>query len=95
MTIKVFTKRLPGGEFVKTGLLYPEAIIEADEILIRPIETGFQFMAKTNSFTTEEHGVKDGYVMTDTQGYEIRNNAGVVIDRYVTAVTDLQRKKAK
>lgn len=95
MTIKVFTKRLPGGEYVQTGLMYPESIIEADEILVRPVETGFEFMAKTNSFTTDEQRSLKGWVMTDTQGYEIRNNAGVIIDRYVTAITDLQRKKAK
>lgn len=92
MTIKVFTKRLPGGKFVKTGLLYPESIIEADEILIRPVDTGFEFMAKTNNFTTDDQRSIVGYVMTDTQGYEIQNNNGVVIDRYVTAVTSLQRK---
>lgn len=84
MVIKIFTKRMPGGDYINTGLQYKEVIIEADKVMLTPTDTGFDFTTVLGDKS------ETGCVHTHSQGYEIRNNAGVVIDRYVTALTERQ-----
>lgn len=81
MILKIFTKRKPGGELVETDLQWKDEYIEADNIKLSPTKEGFDYWCHNGG--KEAHG---GGFSTESHGYEIRNNKGLVIDRYVTAV---------
>ena len=80
MVIKIFTKRLPGGQPLKTGLEWIDSMIEADKILTkRDGNTVKVFLENDDSASFEKVDLK-------THGYQVYNNAGVVIEKFVTAI---------
>jgi len=91
MLLKIFVKRERGGDYVPTSdLQYKQWLFEGDEILSHPLYTvgysqtsefvrGFSFLVKADG---KEPKFVD--MVIDTQGYEILNDKGVSIEKYVT-----------
>lgn len=95
MILKVFTKRTKGGEYIETKREWKEGLFEANNIRKK------EKIEKRDCEIAECDVFKDGFtfflinrdesqqivlVNTDTQGYEILNDQGVSIERYVTAI---------
>ncbi len=95
MILKVFTKRTKGGEYINTSREWKEGLFEADNIRKK------EEIKRKDCELAECDIFKDGFtfylinkddsrqivlVNTDTQGYEILNDRGICIERYVTPV---------
>lgn len=79
MLLKIFTKRKPGGELVETDHQWKDEYIEADTVKLTPIKAGFEFYCQSQG-----EQVSAGGFSLDKYGYELRNDKGVIIERYVT-----------
>jgi hypothetical protein len=83
MILHVFTKRTKGGELIHTGLEWKEGRYEAKSILSKPLEDGFEFSLPAEKSEEAQRLIK---VTSAISGYEIFNNQGVCIEKYVTPV---------
>lgn len=84
MVVKIFTKRKPGGQPIKTNEDWIDTMIEADRIETRRKGDKIEICA-----TTEDE-VELNEVNLDTHGYQIFNDNGIVIDRFVTNLREAQ-----
>lgn len=87
MILKVFTKRTKGGELIETGLEWKDGLYEGEAIKRKPSEKGFDFLVvgKETDMTV--------IISTSISGYEILNDQGVVVEKYVTPVQPLEKNK--
>lgn len=87
MLLKTFVKRKKGGDFVNNQMLWTEEYFESPRIMKRSREDNFVFV-----FYVDNEGIEPEYreieVHEKTQGYELYNNAGVLIEKFVTGVDD-------
>lgn len=86
MLLHVFTKRTKGGDLLATGLHWHEFHIEASKFNKRIIPDGFEFQY------IERDGARTVIVNTDIHGYELKNDKGVTIEKYVTPVPDREEE---
>lgn len=80
MVIKIFTKRLPGGKPVKTGNEWIDSMLEAEKIMTKRDGDKVEVCLENSDSIDYEN------VNLKTHGYQIYNNAGVIIEKYVTAI---------
>ncbi len=78
MIIKIFTKRKPGGQPVKIKGEWIDEFIEAETI--RTKREG----DKVDVCLSNPDSIEEKTINLLTHGYHIYNNAGVIIERYVT-----------
>jgi len=83
MILHVFTKRTKGGEFIETGLEWKEGRYEAKSILSKPLKDGFEFSLPAEKPEECQRLIK---VTSAISGYEIFNDQGVCIEKYVTPI---------
>ena len=95
MLLKIFIKRKAHGELCNAMIpddverqTVVEEFHEASEI--RKIETKKGFLFKMNGIDGETW---DAHCISVIMGYELQNERGLVIDRYVTAVNEEEIKK--
>lgn len=82
MVLKIFTKRKKGGERIATGLPWFDRYVEAKAFYTSKTGT-------TMHITSEDaETVINHHVDIETHGFEIRNDAGVIIERFVTAIKE-------
>lgn len=82
MILKIFTKRQKGGEHIKTSSEWFDEYYEANRILMSQDETGFRYMIDAEIPSQ----IKSGHFKDETHGYELYNNSGVLVERFVTAI---------
>lgn len=81
MLLKIFVKKKAQGELCTNEFEWTETLSQATEILKKETENGFEFCLNSVEGSTNRL-----YCPTQTHGFEISNDAGVVIERFVTAV---------
>jgi len=85
MLLKIFTKRKPHGEMLKTELAWKDSYIEASKIRMTPLldKDRIDFYAVNN----DEH-VEHGSIDLKTHGYELYNSSGVMFEKYVSVIKE-------
>lgn len=89
MVLKVFTRRKKGGAYMDTPYKWKELLIEGGGVLFAPTSKGFEYLVTR----TDSHGATanhNGEIDTSIQGYEVINDQGVTISRYVLAPVDAE-----
>lgn len=89
MVLKIFVKRLPGGQLLNDKLAWTEELIEGKSVLISPTTKGHNY--------TVTHGdvSPTGFIPSETHGFELLNDAGVTIYKHVTSITEQQFESCK
>ncbi|PTN08051.1 hypothetical protein C8N47_11191 [Mangrovibacterium marinum] len=82
MVIKIFTKRKPGGEPIQTKSKWIDLMLEADSISTKREGDKVEVCIETKDDICFEN------VDLNTHGYQIYNNAGVVVEKFVTALKE-------
>lgn len=85
MILKVFTKRKPHGELIHTGLEWKDGLFEGKTIRSKPIKGGFEFSIPA---MREEERLQLIKVTTAISGYEVFNDQGISIEKYVTPISE-------
>lgn len=83
MVLKIFVKRKAHGELCSTQFEWSDTLNQGVEILKKETANGFEFYINRADGTANQV-----YCPTATHGYEILNDFGAVIERYVTAVDE-------
>ena len=81
MVLHIFTKRNKSGKHISPAPQWKESFNEAPQILKKDMDEGFQFTIYGIDGDIWEVGLN-----TKIQGFELKNDKGLVIDRYVTPI---------
>lgn len=87
MVFKIFNKIKKDRTVLEGGGSYTNSFFEADEIYITPPSKG-SHIAYYKTFTRgiEDFILVEGEIDLDYQGYELTNDKGVILERYITTV---------
>lgn len=85
MVFKIFNKKKRNGEDLDGGAEYTNSFFEVDEIYITPPPKGGH-IAHFKTFTKgiEDYNTVTGEINLDFQGYELTNENGISLERYIT-----------
>lgn len=95
MLLKIFVKRKAHGELIVNGFDYNNWIYEGDEIFYKDKVEQFQeegkpsfesVVGKTFKIVNKDDKVTEVDFYPDSQGYEILNSNGVVVERFITPI---------